>query len=395
MRRILSSSVKLRSIGHVKILVHGPTATPFAYRTFRTAYVIIPDALVGHSDHFNLAVWHELQHHRQGDTVWSHIGYGIKALFFWNPLVHRALHRISEVGEIACDEALIGRRGVNAQSYCHCLLAVAEHAMKSQRLLVGATGMSVSNSAQQLTWRIEMMSRYEVRSKGKLFAVMGALTVTIIASVAMASSRVMYDKKVTLVEAQDLLKSSGQSDFPMEVNEQIVAQLNYFIGTPRGRNWIRNALGRKAQYDSILHQKLREYGAPTELLAIPLMEFGFQNLPQPFNRLKGAGLWQFIPLTARRYGLIVNEVTDERLDVLKETDAAMRLLSDLYDWFGDWRLALIAYNAGSKTVQHGLDETGERDPWELINAGYEGDPDYLAKVMAGALILKNPGLLNN
>jgi len=85
---------------------------------------------------------------------------------------------------------------------------------------------------------------------------------------------------------------------------------------------------------------------------------------------------------------------DERLDLEKETDAAFRYLGGLKLRFRDWHLALLSHNVGENRVQRGIDETGSRDAFELIRAGYEGDKDYLAKVMAAVLILENPSLLD-
>ncbi|MEZ4743837.1 MAG: M56 family metallopeptidase [Bdellovibrionota bacterium] len=273
--RILNSSIELRSIGKVKVLISGSSDVPFAYRTFRKAYVVVPESLISNLSHLQLAIKHELQHHRQGDTIWSHIAYFIKSLFFWNPLVHLAHSRISEVQELACDEALIGRKGVNTHQYCYCLLTVAENALNSQRRLVGTTGMSMGSSAQQLKWRVEMMSRYDVKNKFKKFVIMGSLTTTIIASVALATSGVVYDRKVTLVEAHELAKSFKESKFPIEVNEAVLGQLNYYVGTPRGREFIKGAIGRRTQYLDMMNRIFARHDAPEELQAIALIESGF------------------------------------------------------------------------------------------------------------------------
>ncbi|HEX7962607.1 MAG TPA: lytic transglycosylase domain-containing protein, partial [Terriglobales bacterium] len=75
---------------------------------------------------------------------------------------------------------------------------------------------------------------------------------------------------------------------------------------------------------------------------------------------KGArGLWQFMPETARRYGLVVSESRDERMEITKSSRAAARYLRDLYKQFGDWRLALAAYNAGEQLVEQGVARNGQ------------------------------------
>jgi membrane-bound lytic murein transglycosylase D len=94
------------------------------------------------------------------------------------------------------------------------------------------------------------------------------------------------------------------------------------------------------------------------------------------------------------FGLTVDAKRDDRLDVAAETDAAVRLFSDLYRQFNDWGLALLAFNAGSARVERALAQTGSRDVWTLIAHGHENDPGYVPRVMAAILILKNPTVLN-
>jgi membrane-bound lytic murein transglycosylase D len=144
-------------------------------------------------------------------------------------------------------------------------------------------------------------------------------------------------------------------------------------------------------YEGIIGKYVNKYGLPSELLAIPIIESGYQNNHVPSDiRIKAAGLWQFIVSTARNYGLKVDDVVDERLDVPLATDAAMRYLQSNYLRFKDWQLATLAYNMGENAVQKGIVATGSRDAWTLIRNGHEGDKDYLPKLMAAILIMKNP-----
>ena len=126
-------------------------------------------------------------------------------------------------------------------------------------------------------------------------------------------------------------------------------------------------------------------------MAVPIIESGYQNLTEKDNQsMKAAGIWQFIPETARNYGLRVDRKTDERLDVNLLTDAAMRYLQSNHLRFKDWQLSALAYNMGEDAVQKGMDALGSRDAWTLIRNGYEGDKDYLPKLMAAILIMRNP-----
>jgi membrane-bound lytic murein transglycosylase D len=102
----------------------------------------------------------------------------------------------------------------------------------------------------------------------------------------------------------------------------------------------------------------------------------------------------FIAPTARNYGLRVDSQADERLNPARLTDAAMRYLKSNNLMFRDWLLAILAYNAGERAVSQAIHATGSRDAWTLVRRGYESDKDYLAKVMAAVLIMKNPDSVN-
>ena len=145
-------------------------------------------------------------------------------------------------------------------------------------------------------------------------------------------------------------------------------------------------------YQKMLDAKLAQYQMPEELLAIGIVESGYQNLPQT-GSMTSAGVWMFIASTARTYGLRVDATIDERLNVEMETDAAMRYLAANHLRFQDWQLAIQAYNSGENAVQAAIEKQGGRDVWTLLKGGLATDPDYLAKVMAVVLILKNPDVL--
>jgi membrane-bound lytic murein transglycosylase D len=164
------------------------------------------------------------------------------------------------------------------------------------------------------------------------------------------------------------------------------------LATPDGRAFMQESLRRMRDHEALISAQLTRHGLPLELLAVPLVESGYRNLPASGDPRHGAGLWMFVAPTARHFGLAVNAARDDRLGVATETGAAIRLLTGLHAQFGDWRLALLAYNTGSVRVEEGMRKAASRDAWALVSRGYENDPDYLARVMAAMIVLKNPGV---
>lgn len=204
-----------------------------------------------------------------------------------------------------------------------------------------------------------------------------------------AKSSVQEQRVISMEDAKTYAQTLTSSQIPITVNELVLEKLNALVGTSEGRKWVREGRERMVNYQKMIHAKLSAKGLPLELLAIPLFESGFKNLP-PTPPQKGAGIWEFIAETARRYQLEVSEDLDERLNPAKETDAAVSYLTDLHKEFGDWRLAIKAYNEGEARVRSLIETYQTRDPWVLERKSRgEG---YLSGVMAMILILNHPEL---
>jgi membrane-bound lytic murein transglycosylase D len=127
---------------------------------------------------------------------------------------------------------------------------------------------------------------------------------------------------------------------------------------------VQRLLGRAEFYFPIFEQIFDAYGVPLELKYLAIIESALN--PVAMSRAKAAGLWQFIYSTGRAYGMTINANIDERFDPIKSTHAAARYLSNLYQTYGDWTLALAAYNCGPGNVNRAIKKSGgSKDYWVI------------------------------
>jgi membrane-bound lytic murein transglycosylase D len=134
--------------------------------------------------------------------------------------------------------------------------------------------------------------------------------------------------------------------------------------THERRELTQKVLDRAEKYMAVVQDGIRVHGLPPEVACLPLVESAFE--PQAVSPAGAAGLWQLMPATARRYGLTVTNEVDERFDVQKSTAAAAAYLASLFKLFGDWPLALAAYNCGEGAMQKALGQSGCSSLEDLI-----------------------------
>jgi membrane-bound lytic murein transglycosylase D len=179
------------------------------------------------------------------------------------------------------------------------------------------------------------------------------------------------------------------SDLPLVMNDQVASFVNYF-SAGRGRGVLERALVRAGRYRDMISRVLREEGVPQDLIYLAQAESGFH--PLALSRAGARGMWQFMASRASGYGLQRNWWVDERQDPEKATRAAAQHLRDLYNQFGDWYLAMAAYNSGPGTVQHAVERTGYADFWELYRRNVlPGETrNYVPIILAVTIVAKNP-----
>ena len=179
------------------------------------------------------------------------------------------------------------------------------------------------------------------------------------------------------------------SDLPLMLTDQVAGFINYF-STTKGHEILQHALERGGRYREMIESTLREEGVPQELIYLAQAESGFH--PLALSRVGARGMWQFMSSRARGYGLQHNLWVDERQDPEKSTRAAAHHLKDLYNQFGDWYLAMAAYNSGPGTVQSAVKRTGYADFWELYrrNVLPKETRNYVPIILAVTIMAKNP-----
>lgn len=147
-------------------------------------------------------------------------------------------------------------------------------------------------------------------------------------------------------------------------------------------------LGSSNFYMPMFEEALEKYGLPLELRYLPVIESAMR--PSATSRVGAAGLWQLMLVTGRQYGLEVNTLVDERRDPIKSTDAAARLLRDLYNMYGDWSLAIAGYNCGPGNINKALLRAGNPETknfWTIYNYLPRETRGYVPAFIAATYIM--------
>lgn len=189
-------------------------------------------------------------------------------------------------------------------------------------------------------------------------------------------------------QSKNLQPDTTCSDFPITINNQVQVYLDLFQNQQRKSFAI--WLSRSGKYLPLMRKELKEAGLPEDLAYLSMIESGFNQ--KAYSKSDASGLWQFIPGTGAQYNLKTDKYLDERRDAEKSTKAAVSFLSNLYDEFGDWHLAVAAYNAGPGKISKGIERYNTKDFWSLAQYDYLAmeTKRYVPKLIASIIIAKNP-----
>lgn len=195
------------------------------------------------------------------------------------------------------------------------------------------------------------------------------------------------------IESKSCDASSGRASYPDLPNDENNARVRYFVRdyAYAQRESMRRYLSRVERYLPMVKATIREHKMPEELAYLVVLESGAN--PEARSPANALGMWQFMPATARSYGLRVDSWVDERLDPEKSTRAAMLYLKDLYGMFGCWRLALSAYNSGENKLNKVLSQEDASEYDEICTSRNlkRETKEFYPRFLAIAQIAKNPG----
>jgi membrane-bound lytic murein transglycosylase D len=172
---------------------------------------------------------------------------------------------------------------------------------------------------------------------------------------------------------------------PLDYNDKTKAFINMYTRTKR--DLVPYILGLSDYYFPIFEAELDKREMPLELKYVPVIESALK--PRAVSRAGAVGLWQFMYPTAKMNGLTITSYVDERKDPLKSTEAACKYLADLYGMFGDWQLAIAAYNCGPGNVRKAIRRSGGKTSfWEIYNYLPRETRGYVPAFIAAAYFFK-------
>jgi membrane-bound lytic murein transglycosylase D len=178
-------------------------------------------------------------------------------------------------------------------------------------------------------------------------------------------------------------------DMAFEKNAAIDKWINWYTATQGGRRTMTIGIDRSSEYLDMARAEFRAAGLPQDLVWLAHVESVWHA--EARSPAAAGGIWQFIPRTATDYGLKVEAGNDERFDARKQTRVAATYLRDLYTIFGDWALAMAAYNCGEPRVMEAVVKNGRANFWELHEKNLlpKETLNYVPKILAAITVARN------
>lgn len=384
-------------IKNLSILFSNNAEASYCWSWLNKFYIVIPISLLENKDNLKIAIHHELQHIRQGDTHWAHFLAILNIVCFWNPMLKLWRKTLDELQEFSCDEVLLLEKQISAMDYANCLMTVGADMLQQNSLRQIALGINgVSKSI--LYRRVNMLFSYtKINTKKSSLFLVYIISIVFSLSTAYAFSNHSAAPLSAAELNKVIAKSHIDKSFQITVTPELVNEINNIRSSEQAQVFMKDAMKRMKQYQPGIEQALAKKDMPTELLVLPLVESGYKPLPEKVNPMLAAGIWQIIPTTAERLGLVKNGTRDDRLDTAKATQAALTYLQENQKQFNNWKLAVIAYEIGEEQTEQLIQKTHSKDPWVLARSkdAPESLKKFVAMFDAALIIVRNPELLSS
>jgi membrane-bound lytic murein transglycosylase D len=194
-----------------------------------------------------------------------------------------------------------------------------------------------------------------------------------------------YVPDFTYQEVADRIQAMNL-EMPFELNDRVFSFIQYF--TVRNREYIKMVLARKEQYFPMYEEIMRDHDMPSDIIYLSIVESGLD--PKIKSKMGAVGLWQFMPATGRMYGMQANTDMDDRMDPEKSTVAAAKYLKSLYKMFGNWEVALAAYNCGPGNVRKAIRRSGGKTTfWGIYDHLPKETRSYVPQFQAMLYVLNH------